>query len=401
MYEARINWGQKVELVAQAAVRTPEAIKIKRPDNIDSDTPIQYGSPEYFRIISEVVGVASNRKSSFSQRVVGKVMAGLPGYKKFWKAGFEATAREDNSNVLPKFHANLTTTARVTLPDVLDELAQAPANEPVRQDIVSIGDRLRNGDPALELKFALDSLHGTFDGVGVNQYSRRKLLFELAKNGLPQLRDPKPENLTPELLETIENYGLQDYANIYDFFNGIHRAREVGQQYDRRRVGYENRPSKDEVSPIPYEERSRAWERDRMDYEQQKINVAQQLSDLESHSVSKPSYFGKESVEVLDKEWVTANLPEVERILSGVLDHPMTSNIMIEAAKPDYAFSFSLFAGRHGPMPDFQAVAGAIKTVSEYAKSHPSEYSTDLLMMSLDRFKSLSMGLYNLKEGKN
>lgn len=386
MHETRINWGQKVELVAQAAARAPEAIKIKRPDNI-VPAPIQYGSPEYFKLISEVVGTASVRNSSFIQRVVGKVTAGLPGVKRFLKYDFEATAREDKSNILSKSHDNLTKTAREALPDVLGELAKAPVNKSVRPDIVSVGDQLRNGDPSLELKFALDSMHGILDYLGVNQYLRKNLLFELAKKGLPQLQDPRPENLTPGLLETIENYGLQDYANIDDFFSGVHRAKEKGEQYDRRKVGYETRPSRSEVSSIPYEERLRAWELDRKDYEQQKVNVAQQLSNLESN---------------LDRDWVSTNLPEVERILSEVLDHPMTSQIMSEATKSEYALdSFLFFTSYRGPMPDFQSIAGAIKTVYDYAKNHPSEYSTDVLMMSLDQFKRFSMGLYNLREGKN
>lgn len=213
------------------------------------------------------------------------VVTALPGHKKFLKFALEATAREDKSNALASMHVDISTTAREALPYVLNELAQAPANGSARETIVSVKDRLKAGDPYLELKFTLDSMHGVFDEIGVSPYFRGRLLIKLAEQGLPQLRDAKPEDLTLELLETVENYGLQDYVRIYRFFNGVYRAKEAGERYARRKVGFRVKPAPDEVSAKPFEDRLKTWERSNSDYRQQRVRVAHLLSVLEGHSI--------------------------------------------------------------------------------------------------------------------
>lgn len=80
----------------------------------------------------------------------------------------------------------------------------------------------------------------------------------------------------------------------------------------------------------------------------------------------------------------------------------MTGKIITEATKADYGFGrFSLFSNDIGSMPDFSAMSGAVKTVYGYAKRHSSEFSTDILVISLDEFKKLTMGLYNLEKRNN
>lgn len=61
MHETGINWAQRVEAVAQAAIRAHEVIKVKRSEHIDPEALIRYGSPEYFKAVNELVASASHR----------------------------------------------------------------------------------------------------------------------------------------------------------------------------------------------------------------------------------------------------------------------------------------------------------------------------------------------------
>ncbi len=369
-----INWAAKVNSVAVSAGRAPKLIDLE-------------GDYEYYAAIGSVVEFATRAQSSYLEKMRGRLLMKLPGAQKALVNVFTEAAFLDKNGTLDGITAKFQKVAEVSLPAVIDKLAEQPG-ESNQEDMQEVSKALREGDQMLRLKFLLDSHRYFTTKLGLNSFIGATFLSKLAAKSLPGYANPQPENLTREFIEKIDNYGLGEYVYLDYFLTGISEVDRVGKAFSTEALF---RPSINEVTSVSYEQREENWREGQANYRTKRAEIAQRLGEyMDAGVLDLDALFNK-----INREWLRQNTNEAVTFITETLSHPMTRAI-IDFSK-DSRFRSSL--GK--PLPNFSAIATAMINVAGYRENNTSELRDTMLGQVTDRFITFVIGLYGLEVGRN
>lgn len=377
MLEDKINWAPNLEAVAQAVTKSPEAIGLKHAT--DETSAIIYGTSQYYQAISSLVGISTFDKMCFRDRVLSFAFAATPLGRVFIKRPFErmlATKSSAQNQAVAQRYFALYSTTEDTLPSNISRLAQSQPEGSLKDNVMVVADKLKAGDRNLRLKLFLDNYRGIFTALGFENGQTLTLLNSFLVAKMPILEDYDPINLRPSVLETIDLYGLADYARVGNFFRDVPKARAAGEVYERMYILPGSIPLKEENSPLllPYEKRLTRWQENHSVYEEQKKTVAGQLKRISQ---------GEVPAEGLDL------------IIEFSLDHPMARRIMETIADANYSQGFLAFTFG-GKIPDLPSLAYVIKTSYQYGRTHDSGFAKNLQEVAVKQYLTFISGLYNI-----